>query len=157
MKLTGYKLLISTFILFSALGASASQCSDLIGTCEYYQCLEEQEKCGEDSYYIEFGLHYCRKYQAKEYKYTSQGKEFLSNIRTCLQEELEREIIRAGELPKCSKIEKFAVATHKTCYKQYDFCSLPEDDRRHVKLAAKKEIFDVQMLKFAFWLEKYCD
>lgn len=156
MKITKSKLFISILILLSGLGALASQCSDLIGSCEYYQCLENQENCGEDSYYIEFGLHYCRKYQAKEYKYTEQGKEFLTNIRTCLQEELEREIVRAGELPKCSKVEKFAVETHKTCYRKYDFCGLPDDDRRHVKLAAKKEIFDVKMLKFAIWLEKYC-
>lgn len=74
----------------------------------------------------------------------------------CLQEELEREIVRADKLPKCSKVKKFAVETHKTCYRENHFCNLSDSDQRHVKLAAKKEIFDFQMLKFALWLEKSC-
>ena len=135
----------------------ASECGDLLGTCEYYQCTEKQEKCGKDGYYTEFGFHYCQKYKKEDYKYTERGKDFLANIRLCLQEELEREITRAGKLPRCSKIKKFAVLTHKRCYTEHKFCELPEADQRHVKLAAKKELFDVQMLKFAFWIEKTCD
>lgn len=156
MKYNSIKLFLSFLVLFATLGAKASECSDLIGTCEYYQCLEKQEKCGKDSYYIDFGLRYCRKYKAQDYKYSEMGKEFLDNIRVCLQDELEREIIRAGELPQCSKIKKIAVQTHKRCYTENHFCNLPESDRRHVKLAAKKEIFDIQMLKFAIWIEKSC-
>lgn len=135
----------------------ASQCADLLGTCEYYQCLEKQEKCGKDGYYKEFGLHYCRKYQTEEYKYTERGKKFLTDVRLCLQEELEREFVRAGEFPKCSKIKKFAIDTHKRCYIENKFCEIPEADQRHVKLAAKKEIIDFQFLKFALWIEKTCD
>jgi len=142
--------------IFGALSLQASQCTSLLGTCEYYQCLEKQEGCGKDGYYIEFGAHYCRKYQVEDYKYSERGKDFLNNIRVCLQDELEIEITRAGELPECSKVKKFAVATHKTCYRENHFCDLSDSDQRHVKFAAKSEIFDLQMLKFAFWLEKSC-
>lgn len=134
----------------------ASDCASLLGTCEYYQCIEKQENCGKDSYYLEFGAHYCRKYQAQEHKYTERGKEFLHATRLCLQDELEREYIRAGELPKCSKIKKFASETHKYCYTENKFCNLSVSDQLHIKFAAKKEIFDFQLLKFAFWLEKSC-
>lgn len=148
------------FILLLGIGlsltASAQNCAELMGTCEYYQCVEQQENCGKKGYYIKFGDHYCRKYQMKEYDYTQKGKEFLHNVRLCLQEELERERIRANELPKCSKIEKFAIATHKHCYREYRFCNLPLSDQWHVKLTAKKEIFDPQFFLFALWLEKSC-
>lgn len=152
----GRGLVIFIIGILGVLSLHASDCDMAVGTCEYYQCLEKQENCGQDGYYIEFGLHYCRKYQAEDYKYTERGKEFLDNIRTCLQGELEREIIRAGELPKCSKIKKFAIETHKSCYSENHYCNLPNSDQRHIKLAAKKEIFDFQLLKFALWLEKSC-
>lgn len=142
--------------LFTAFAVQASDCSDLIGTCDYYQCIERSQSCGKKGYYIEFGQHYCEKYQADQINYTKRGQEFLNDIRTCLQDELERENIRTGHLPTCGHIKKFAVETHKTCYEQYGFCSLPDLDQRRIKLTAKKELFDWQMLKFAFWLEKSC-
>lgn len=152
----GRGLVIFMIGILGVLSLHASDCASLLGTCEYYQCLEKQENCGEDGYYIEFGAHYCRKYQAEESKYTEHGQDFLNNIRVCLQDELEREFQRASEFPKCDDIKKFAVETHKHCYREHHFCDLPNSDQRHVKLAAKKEIFDFQMLKFALWLEKSC-
>ncbi|MES2801478.1 MAG: hypothetical protein V4654_03215 [Bdellovibrionota bacterium] len=152
----GRGFIVFLFGVMGVLSLHASECAKALGTCEYYQCLEKQENCGKDGYYIKFGVHYCRKYQAEQSEYTARGQEFLDNIRVCLQEELEREHQRAGELPKCSKVKKFAVETHKHCYSENNFCSLPKTDQYHVKLAAKKEIFDFQMLRFAFWLEKSC-
>ncbi len=152
----GRGLVIFIIGIFGVLSLHASNCAMAVGTCEYYQCLEKQENCGTDGYYIQFGSHYCHKYQVEEYKYTERGKEFLNKIRVCLQDELEREYTRAGELPKCSKIKKFAVETHKHCYTENKFCNLPDSDQRHIKFAAKKEIFDFQLLKFAFWLQKSC-
>lgn len=142
--------------LFSAFAVNAADCSHLVGTCEYYQCLEGQEQCGSKGYYLKFGKHYCEKYQNDESEYSEKGREFLTNIRNCLQDELEREVTRANELPKCSKVEKFAVATHKYCYQQYGFCDLPRKDRRRIKLTAKKELIHFRMLLFGFWLEKSC-
>ncbi|MCM2353025.1 MAG: hypothetical protein NDI63_05355 [Pseudobdellovibrio sp.] len=142
--------------VFSALTVQASDCADLVGTCYYYKCIERSEACGKKGYYLEFGEHYCEKYQADQDNYTARGQEFLNHIRSCLQDELERENIRLGHLPVCDKVKKFAVDTHKTCYQEYDFCSLPDADKRRIKLTAKKELFDWQMLKFAFWLEKSC-
>lgn len=142
--------------LFGVLSSHAVDCSGLLGTCQYYQCLEIQEKCGKDGYYLEFGAKYCRKYQADHNEYTERGREFLVHIRECLQDELDREIHRAGELPKCSKVKNFAVETHKSCYSQYRFCDLPDSDKLRIKLTAKYELLDFQLLKFAFWLEKSC-
>ncbi|WP_409478079.1 hypothetical protein [Pseudobdellovibrio sp. HCB154] len=149
---------LSIFLLgmFAVLSVRASDCGALLGTCDYYQCLEMREQCGSDGYYLKFGKHYCEKYQADEANYSEKGREFLANIRTCLQEELEREQIRANEFPRCSKVEKFAVGTHKYCYQQYGFCDLPRKDRRHIKLTAKKELIHFRMLLFGFWLEKAC-
>lgn len=141
-------------VLFSTV--SFADCSENVGTCAYYQCVEKQEKCGPNGYYSKFGFHYCKKYQATQDSYTARGQEFLNNIRQCLQEELERERIRANALPRCSKVKKFAVDTHKRCYQQHGFCNLPHADQLRVKLTAKKEIIDPQMFLFAIWLEKSC-
>jgi hypothetical protein len=145
------------FIVFLGVGSlQAQNCSELIGTCEYYQCIENTEQCGSKGYYLEFGKHYCEKYKANQSKYTYQGEAFLDNIRNCLQDELERERERSGQLPSCGQIKKFAIETHKTCYRQYDFCGLSTSDSVRIKLTATKELFDPQMFKFAFWLEKSC-
>ncbi|AZZ37720.1 hypothetical protein CIK05_13240 [Bdellovibrio sp. qaytius] len=136
---------------------SAQSCAEKIGTCEYYNCLEERESCGSNGYYLKFAAHYCRKYQEKQNKYTDRGQEFLTSIRTCLQDELERERIHSNELPSCSKIENFAIETHKYCYQKSNFCGLPLQDQIRVKLTAKKEIIHIDMIKFGLWLEKSCD
>jgi hypothetical protein len=149
----GLALFIFT-ILFSMI--SFANCAESIGSCEYYQCIEKQENCGAKSYYTNFGLHYCKKYHAEQSNYTERGQEFLINIRTCLQVELERERIRTNELPRCSKVKKFAIRSHKLCYQQYEFCKLPKADRRRIEKAAKKEIIHPQMFLFALWLEKSC-
>lgn len=149
-------------ILFASLSVGAqafeavANCSEIIGTCKYYRCVEKQESCGPKGYYTKFGLHYCEKYKADEHEYTERGKEFLHGVRNCLQDELERERIRSNALPRCAKVKKFAIATHKFCYQQQGFCNLPVSDRLRVKFTAKKELVDFQMFLFAVWLEKQC-
>lgn len=142
--------------VFAALTVQAADCSHLVNSCEYYQCLETQEQCGAKGYYLKFGKHYCEKYQANEAEYSEAGREFLVNIRSCLQDELEREITRANRLPKCDKVEKFAVGTHRYCYQKFGFCNLPSKDRTRVKLTAKKELIHFRMIIFGLWLEKAC-
>jgi Stanniocalcin family len=143
--------------LLAAFNLQASSCSYAVGICEYYMCLESHENCGPNGYYLDFGLHYCNKYKSNESFYTTQGQDFLVNIRTCLQEELEREQIRTGQFPMCSEVKKIAVDTHKYCYEKYNFCELPTEDQINVKLSAASAIFDLDILKFAFWLEKSCN
>lgn len=149
-----FLFLVATFLMGAL--TFASECSSMLGTCEYYQCLEHTEQCGSKGYYIKFGQHYCEKYQNKQSKYSDQGQEFITQIRLCLEEELEREQVKNNRLPHCEKVQKFAVGTHKYCYRKYDFCSLPQEDRTRIKLTAKKEVIHPQMLLFAFWLEKLC-
>lgn len=149
---------LSVFLcgIFAVIAVHASDCGALVGTCEYYQCLEQREQCGSKGYYLKFGQHYCEKYRNDEANYSEKGREFLSQIRACLQDELEREQIRNNDFPRCDKVEKFAVATHKYCYQKLGFCDLPRKDRRRIKFTAKKELIHFRMLMFGIWLEKSC-
>lgn len=149
---------IALFILsvLNPFKAYATVCSNQLGTCDYYQCLEKQEKCGKKGYYVDFAEKYCLKYQKEQSEYTKSGQEFLNHIRLCLQQKLETTVVQNEKRPGCKEIKKIAIATHKECYNQYKFCELPESDQRKIKFTAKKEVLDFQVLKFAIWLEKAC-
>ena len=142
--------------VFIGLSVHASDCTSLIGTCEYYQCVEKTEQCGSKGYYLKFGKHYCEKYKNDQAKYSEKGQEFLIKIRSCLQQGLELEHTNTNKYPKCDDALKFAVGTHKSCYTKYGFCDLPSDDKARIKRTAKKELIHFQMLLFGFWLEKAC-
>lgn len=150
-------LLTLFFILNSAfVQAQDISCANSIGDCSYYQCVEQQEKCGSKGYYHKFAYHYCVKYKNDTDEYSQLGQIFLNNIRQCLQEELEIEKAKRGKMPSCSNVKSFAVGTHEACYEKYRFCELSYMDKFRIKYTAKKEIFDFDMLKFAFHLEKMC-
>ena len=142
--------------LVGSVAMAADSCSSLIGSCDYYKCVESQEHCGKNGYYLKFGDHYCRQYQADQPNYTELGQIFLDHLRSCLQEQLEADRETQGALPQCSNVKTFAIQTHKYCYQKYNFCELSEGDQWRIKLTAKKEILDPQMFLFALYLEKMC-
>jgi hypothetical protein len=68
-KIFMWKLLITTSLLivsvFALKSASATDCAPLIGTCEYYQCVERQLlSCGQTGYTMGYGYYYCKKFEA---------------------------------------------------------------------------------------------
>lgn len=145
-------ILFFTTLAISVVSTANTNCSQYIGTCDYYSCLESYNKCGDKGYYLNFGLHYCKKYVQSEAEYSDNGQTFLNNIRSCLQEKLEEQNI----LPDCSHIKEFAVNTHKQCYEENNYCKLSFFDKLRVQFIAKKEIFDKNFSQFAVYLNQLC-
>ncbi|MEQ1724209.1 MAG: hypothetical protein ABL930_13645 [Pseudobdellovibrio sp.] len=146
------KLLFSLIFVFSVFTKASTECVQHIGSCEYYSCLEQSQNCGEEGYYQHFGLHYCKKYQAKADRYKDEGKIFLQNIRFCLQEKLEQ----LEALPMCGSIKNVAIKTHEDCYRENNFCDLGLADQFRIKWMAKREFFDKDFGQFAQFLNELC-
>ena len=99
--------------------------------CDFYQsCLEKEKPCGESGYAISYGDHYCRKFLKMENKLSSKGQKFFKNVRTCLQKELQLDILthvfnRVNTLT-CERIAEKAFRSHSYCYtsQEISICSL---------------------------------
>ncbi|MFN3454900.1 MAG: hypothetical protein ACK41T_08075 [Pseudobdellovibrio sp.] len=149
-----YLCLVILTLLAESL-AYASTCSKYVGACEYYLCKEQTDQCGQRGYYLDFAYKYCVKYKKSESKYSELGQIFISNIRRCLQDELETAQLDR-KTNSCKDIKKYAINTHKSCYSKYRFCELSYADQWRVKYTAKSALLDPAILGFALYLEKSC-
>lgn len=122
----------------------SNNCSDLIGTCDYYLCRETQKNCNSNGYFISFGYQYCSESMINlSPKVTSKGKTWLTSVATCLQKKL-------NEIPdenSCSDIKKLAIQSHDDCYTETHFCSLPVKDIYKILKMLRPEFGDKRIIK----------
>lgn len=123
-----------------AAGSISEDCSKYTGDCSYYLCREAQDRCGADGYLIDFGYRYCSAYKEATPEFSAKAQPWLSQIRACLQEELEDALSR--KTMSCRETEQFAVRSHFTCYHRYDFCGLPAEDKARLLWIAKAQLKD---------------
>lgn len=106
--------------------ASLDKCSDLVGTCEYYRCVEnERISCGETGYPLGYGERYCQILSGLDYPqaignyqnqlHPSNGNVWKVEVRECLQVEMER-YFREELNPNCKDLRAFAFNSHPLCY-----------------------------------------
>lgn len=132
-------LLHMTFTLsLSAHAQPVDSCSSLIGTCEYYSCVEsERLSCGATGYPIGYGVNYCEKLSALEFHpartalgaltFPGDGNLWRDEVRTCLQEEMDDYFATTKEA-SCEGLREFAFYSHPKCYTQAtSFCELTVD------------------------------
>src|SRR6187399_553833 len=95
--------MLATFLnlsLASAQPVVLDRCSTLIGTCEYYSCVEEERiSCGAEGYPLGYGVNYCEKLSALEFYpartdlnqkvFPADGNAWRDEVRSCLQEEMD--------------------------------------------------------------------
>ncbi|KAK3577215.1 hypothetical protein CHS0354_030485 [Potamilus streckersoni] len=55
-----------------------------IGSCEFYDCLERRFPCGENSYNVKFGKHFCSKIARHIHLFTPAGQRFMNETNVCL-------------------------------------------------------------------------
>lgn len=107
---------ISGFLGF----AEASVCAEEVGSCSYYTCKSKALSCSPTDYPIKMGKHYCDKFSAYEKSMSTQGKKFVTNLRSCLQLEMEK----LGDSLNCNNSYTFSKEHHVRCYLENGFCHL---------------------------------
>jgi hypothetical protein len=116
--------------------ASATMCAHLVGTCEYYDCVEnELLACGSRGYTLSYGKFYCEKFEAVRPRshitpherelFPVEWEQWLSKTANCLHSAIDN-YFEANPFPTCNALRESAFASHASCYTSGDsFCFLP--------------------------------
>jgi hypothetical protein len=148
--------------LFTGLLAATpydDDCTELIGSCEYYACIDrERLSCGEDAYALAYGKKYCERFSAIDFKdnpppfsgdlYPAKGNEWRDQVRSCLQESLEDWFASAAE-KDCQALRRFAFDSHPFCYTAApSFCELTPENVLRVGLTIQpNDLFKAESQK----------
>jgi hypothetical protein len=150
------KLIIFLFLLNTTVQADelpVDNCIYAKGTCDYYLCREQEQPCGQNGYFIDFGYHYCTKYRDKTAKHLShEGQLWLPDVALCLQNEL-------GNIPvqnSCKSAAHQAIASHTACYINTGFCSLRWTDRFKIIQAALPELSNAHVRRAFKKVLRHC-
>jgi len=96
----------------------------LANNCSFYdKCLEARNQCGLDGYTLNYGLKFCKKFNAMDL--SSEGEKWITKTMACLQANL---IQFAETKTDCNVIEQKAFETHVSCYIESGFCNLNASD-----------------------------
>lgn len=133
--------------------ALVSDCSEYLGSCEYYLCREKEHACGEKGYYVGFAYKYCQKTQEKLLsKLSSHGQIWSRNVALCLEKSVER-------IPyddNCKDVKITAIKEHDECYNDHHFCELSLRDKIKILRMIFPEIRHPRILKEGLLIFKNC-
>lgn len=143
----------SMFAIMAGAGTS-KDCSSKIGTCEYYQCREVVQPCGQDGYFQRFGYPYCSKISNQlGAQVTPAEKAWIERAAVCLQTEL-------NAMPvdwSCSRTEDEAIISHTHCYVDAGFCKTSMEMRLKLLTMIYTELKDPRMIDVFFQIVKSCE
>ncbi len=146
------KLLLIIFSLFSLNTFAFEECQNLLSDCEYYTCINKIKKCGKRSYFESFGRKYCHKFAKWEHKFSSQGKNWIEDTKTCL-------ITSIDELEEglnCKQFKRAAVSQHVPCYINSGYCELSNKDKARVTATVIATMWRPDLIKAAMQVLSSC-
>lgn len=108
-------------IRWASESSTQEDCSDLIGSCDFYLCRERRHPCGEKGYYKGYGYKYCERFTRLESRLSASGKDWLPKTRRCLQQHIDRNI--PADTP-CPRVKQSAFDSHPDCYVLHGVCFL---------------------------------
>jgi hypothetical protein len=147
---------ITMFIFLALMSLSSlgfEDCEQLSDSCEYYSCIEGQKSCGKRGYVLGFGKKYCNKFEEHSYKFTTSGKNWILDVRSCLIDNLGQ---TSTEL-SCRKYKKAQIKSHIPCYLNSGYCSLPKADKKLIRKIVYKTMWRPSFIVSAIKVLKTCD
>lgn len=136
----------------TAVALDNTGCSEYIGDCGYYDCVNQSLGCGRDAYMKKFGAPYCRQFERLDHQFSSQGQVFSDRVRECLQVEMEND----AQADLCQFGRDLALGHHIKCYLANGFCDLPLRDRSVIFRVALPEFFRADFLFTAIKMNMKC-
>jgi hypothetical protein len=126
--------------------AMATSCAAEIGSCEYYQCLEDEVRtCGLNGYALGYVKPYCEKFVAIDFPevdsawseeiFPDDANPWRDNVLNCLQVSME-DFLDKNESASCDAVRNFGFASHPICYTSGpSFCAITPQNVFRVGLA----------------------
>lgn len=122
-------------------------CAALIGTCDYYLCVEANHQCGAGGYPVGYGYKYCNRslFGLLQEMQSEVGRQWVVKTVRCLQTKLNDEIGSAGAgrgamAMSCDQIRQTALDSHPDCYVDSGFCEMPMADKMKIFNTVKSEL-----------------
>lgn len=132
------------FLGLPVIAQQESHCANEIGTCQYYQCKEQEFQCGDSGYLLQYGYRFCQKFfNELDEKLSAEGSLWIQNAASCLQEKIENESSNMN----CKQLKKFAYSSHSSCYSEASFCQIPLEDKYKIIRFLKSELHKFQTQK----------
>jgi hypothetical protein len=145
-------LILAIFSAFLIQPAHAYQAAENLGTCSYYDALSSELSCSnETGYLMQFGARYCHQFDENFSRFSLNGQRVLTEIRTCLQEELEK----TPELT-CGNVKAVAAESHVYCYRQARFCQMSFLDQFTLMQIVAPAILDPDLRAAVKRIEREC-
>lgn len=119
-------------------------CAALIGTCDYYLCVEANHQCGVGGYPVGYGYKYCNRslFGLLQEMQSEVGRQWVVKTVRCLQTKLNDEIGAVGAVGamSCDQIRQTALDSHPDCYVDSGFCEMPMADKMKIFNTVKSEL-----------------
>lgn len=149
-------MLLSIFLLATLSSVSAqidNSCDPSPDSCNSYLCMEDDNKCGSNGYYLAYAHKYCDRFSKNINKFSFYGQVWLLDAKVCLQEK-SIEIANIGL--SCRNIKKEAFKSHVPCYLDAGFCSLSFKDKFNVMKIIHDSLLKPSTLIPGFSVLKKC-
>ncbi|KAL3880868.1 hypothetical protein ACJMK2_033146 [Sinanodonta woodiana] len=103
------------------------------GSCEFYDCLEKRFPCGENSYNVKFGKHFCSKVARNIRLFSPNGQRYMNATNVCLTSNYID--LYQGSDATCKRIKDVGVNAIVTCQgiqtvEYPSFCQFVGDNTR---------------------------
>jgi hypothetical protein len=148
----GMKFLFFLIFILSSNAHATKAADKFLGSCQYYRSLASEMRCPQNPYLIQFGEHYCRKFDRYRVEFTPAGRKIIRRIKRCLQTSLEK----VSGLT-CSNVKTVAIASHSECYRRAEFCKMSFEDKLRLEWIVKAAIFDFEYRQEMFKILSSCD
>ncbi len=131
---------------------SAYACEPSPESCDYYLCKEEEKRCGDNGYLLDFGYHLCEVYLKQERQSSLALQDWYPKVRLCLQKAVDK----LDPEMSCATLKTNAFASHEDCYLQTGFCSLSWEDKFEVWKLAGAAAFSSESIEVSLKILAYC-
>jgi hypothetical protein len=139
-------------------------CAALIGTCDYYLCVEANHQCGVGGYPVGYGYKYCNRslFGLLQEMQSEVGRQWVVKTVRCLQTKLngefgagrgaqaedaagagvssESRVTWGAMAMSCDQIRQTALDSHPDCYVDSGFCEMPMADKMKIFNTVKSEL-----------------
>lgn len=110
------------------------------GSCEYYNCEENNHRFGRAGYFTGFGYPYCRVFFTKTwFQVNADTQAWMTRVGECLQRKLWE---RHSDDDTRKQVLHVAIESHSECYLETGGCDLPVTELAKVINSFRSELLD---------------
>lgn len=142
-----------TALLFLILVSSTVFAGPSATDCIYYLQAEQEYKCGQHGYLMDFGFRLCQRYLKEQPNTRPNVQTWFPKVRYCLQDYIEK---NRGTFRDCHDLKKRALDSHVGCYLETGFCDLRFEDDAQILQITSFDLFRPSIISLSLKVRSAC-